>query len=272
VTIGFGNSADNLFTVTNNDGYSEYRGLSGNDTYNVNTNLTDDLIIRDGDGSDTVVLGEAAIEATRFFTGGVEFTYETGGKLTVLGDMDSFSFVFGGGTDPFEPATGGTPNSFQETTEAFGLDFAQLGSSPTEGDGGVIRADGSVSGSSDVIMMDGETYTATEDVDIFVYGFGVFSGGGYGEDDVMAGLTGSVAIDGFDPDQDIIRFAIEGDAPTNAEFEAGGYMVMPNAFEGETYVSLEPYRGESGEIAAVASDIMLLGVNVNDINYEIVSV
>jgi len=146
MAINFGNPSGNQFTVTNSDGYSEYRGLSGNDTYNVNPGLTDELVVRDGDGSDTVVLGEAAIAATRFFTGGVEFTYETGGKLTVLGDMDAFTFVFGGGTDPFDPVAGGTSNTFQQTVEAFGLDYAELGPAPTQGGSGVIKNDGSVTG------------------------------------------------------------------------------------------------------------------------------
>jgi hypothetical protein len=204
MAINFGNPSNNQFTVTNSDGYNDYRGLSGNDTYNVNPGLADELVIRDGDGSDAIVLGEAAISGTRFFTGGVEFTYEVGGKLTILGNMDSFTFVFGGGTDPFDPLAGGTVNTFQQTVEAFGLDFSELGALPTNGGSGVIKNDGTVSGinqGTDFTNIDIDTgNVATSDLVTFNAAGDAFNF----MDDAL--INTNVAISNFSSD-DVLSFS-----------------------------------------------------------------
>jgi hypothetical protein len=146
MAILFGNTGNNTSIVTNGDGYDEYRGLTGDDIYNVNTALTDEVTISDSDGINTVVLGNAEIASTRFFDGGAQFTYASGGVLTVLGDMTNMNFVFGGGTDPFDPTAGGTSNDFDTTVTAFGVDPATLDLTPVEGEGGTINDDGTVGG------------------------------------------------------------------------------------------------------------------------------
>ncbi len=144
--INFGNYQDNSFLVNNNDGYEEYRGLDGNDVYNVNTSLTDDVRISDSAGLNTIVLGNAAIESTDFVSAGVIFHYAAGGSLTVIGDVTKYNFVFGGGSDPFDPTSGGTDRSFAETASAFGVNPDNLSPSTIQHGTvtGTINSDGTV--------------------------------------------------------------------------------------------------------------------------------
>ncbi|SLM30353.1 hypothetical protein MTBBW1_2200007 [Desulfamplus magnetovallimortis] len=145
MAIQFGTPGSQTMTVTNGDDFEEYRGLGGDDVYNVNPNLTDTVRISDSDGINTVVLGTADIALAQFFTGGAQFTYASGGVLQVLGDMSNFTFYYGGGTDPFNPVSGGTGQSFDETVTTFGLDPATLGLTPADAPvSGVVNADGTV--------------------------------------------------------------------------------------------------------------------------------
>ncbi len=146
MAIQFGNTGNNDFVVKDASGFDEFRGLEGDDTYNVSPTLTEQLKIVDNDGVNTVVLGEAEIASSLFFDGGVRLTYASGGELTVLGDMSKYNFVFGGQNDPFDPAAGGASKTFAETVTAFGLDPDALGATPEAGGAGTINPDGTVEG------------------------------------------------------------------------------------------------------------------------------
>ncbi|SLM30354.1 hypothetical protein MTBBW1_2200008 [Desulfamplus magnetovallimortis] len=276
MAINFGTDGNNNFTVTHADGYEEYRGLGGDDVYNVNPNLTEAVKISDSRGADKVVLGAAEITSSRFFSGGAEFTYATGGKLTVLGDMSSIEFVFGGGSDPFAPVEGGVLKTFEDTVTAFNVDPSGLSpTTPVEGGGVIIESDGTVqqsSGEEGISMVAGGNYTATGEDDIFLYDFSDYSGGNYG-DISMVGLDGAVTIEGFDPDHDIIRFVDQdGTPPTLTQFQTSGYQVTPNAFDPvQTVVSLVPWMGEDGTVSPVGSaDVILAGVVTETVQIEVV--
>lgn len=160
--INFGNYQANIFIVNNGDGYEEYRGLGGDDVYNVNTHLAENVTITDSQGNNDIVLGNAEIESTDFVSTGAIFHYAAGGSLTVIGDLDQYNFVFGGGTDPFDPASGGTGLSFSGTVQAFGVDPESLsGSEISHGTvSGTIQADGTIdsddTGDPQTIILDGQ--------------------------------------------------------------------------------------------------------------------
>jgi hypothetical protein len=364
--IGFGNYQRNTMLVTHGDGYDEYRGLGDGDIYNVNPALTDDVTISDVQGRNLVVLGETDIDSVGFLNNGVVFHYKSGGSLTVIGSRANFRFVFGGGTDPFEPTEGGTEQSFDETAEDFGVDPNNLSDTEvTEGTvSGTISADGTVletgfevsflseevtegdalefmiSRNSDetasevnwsvsgvtlqgedngtavfdeqgqavvtviteddtvdtgdrtlsfhvtgelpvsvtvlenddeedpvdpytaVSMENGGTYEAQDDVaEAFVYAFTDADEG------LMEGRNGTVTITGFDAESDMIRFVdTDGEPPELAEFQSNGYSVTPNAFAGQTVVSLQPDMSSG---SAVASDIILQGVVITETDIQI---
>jgi len=144
--INFGNYQKNTFLVSNNDGYEEYRGLGADDVYNVYTLLTDHVKITDSQGINSIILGNAEIESTDFVSTGVIFHYASGGSLTVIGDIEQYTFVFGGGTDPFNPVLGGTGHTFNETVQLFGVDPANLSLSVISHGtvSGTIQDDGSL--------------------------------------------------------------------------------------------------------------------------------
>lgn len=160
--LNFGNFEPNSFLVSHGDGYEEYRGLAGDDVYNVNIHLAEDVTISDSDGTNDIVLGNAEIESTDFVSTGAIFHYADGGSLTVIGDLDHYNFVFGGGSDPFDPTSGGTGQSFNETVQAFGLDPESLSTSEISHGtvAGTIQADGTIDsdGTGDVqtIILDGQ--------------------------------------------------------------------------------------------------------------------
>ncbi|SLM30355.1 hypothetical protein MTBBW1_2200009 [Desulfamplus magnetovallimortis] len=123
--------------------------------------------------------------------------------------------------------------------------------------------------SDGVEMVAGGTYEATADADIFVYDFTDMTGGNYGTLS-MVGEDGTVTINNFDVANDIIRFVdSDGNPPAQGDFEANGYAVVPNGFDGETVVELIPYQGAAGDEAAVASDIVLAGIVVDAVTFEI---
>lgn len=384
--INIGNYQANSFIVSHGDGYEEYRGLGGDDVYNVNTHLLEDVTITDNQGSNDIVLGNAEIESTDFVSTGVIFHYADGGSLTVIGDMSQYNFIFGGGTDPFDPASGGTDLSFDETAQAFGLDPDSLNASEIlQGTvSGRIQSDGTIdpddTGDAQTVTLDGQgtleepvtldasggeylfldnstltenviiqnfssddhiqinttedaeyqivndgtdvritfnpmtgadviqilledvvssedviygeatleevlgfdvitfsiqetqyteialeadhTYTAVQgESEVFIYEF-TDNNDGY-----MEGQDGTVTIESFDSEEDIIRFVDnDGNPPSQDEFETNGYSVTPNAFSGDTIISLMP---DSSQGAPVASDIVLQGVVLSEDQIEI---
>lgn len=141
MAISFGGSESDNITVQKVPSYSDYRGLGGDDTYNVDPGLTQNVIISDSSGVNTVVFGNARITKSAFFNGGLQLTFETGGVLTVLGNMSNYRFVFGGGENAFDPAQGGTVKTFNETVQSFNLNPDALTTDAVQGSSNVVIND-----------------------------------------------------------------------------------------------------------------------------------
>ncbi len=269
--INFGNNYRNSFLVSHEDGYEEYRGMDGDDVYIVHPRLADDVKISDSSGYNTIVLGNATIASSDFVSAGVVFHYASGGSLKVLGDVSRYLFVFGGGTAPFDPTSGGTVRSFAETAAAFGVDPGSLSLSAIKHGtvSGTIQSDGSILADNTntdvfpVFMEAGGYYQARSDRDeAFIYEFAENAAG------EMEGRNGTVNISGFDFEHDSIRFRDqEGTFPSLDVFRKYGYAVTQNVFESETLVSLLPEISSDG--TRVPSDIVLQGVVLTESQIQI---
>ncbi|SLM30347.1 hypothetical protein MTBBW1_2200001 [Desulfamplus magnetovallimortis] len=254
MAISFGTQGNNNFTVTAGDDYEEYRGMGGNDTYTVNPNLTEDVRIQDSSGSNVVVLGEAVIAGSRFFSSGVELTYASGGVLQILGDMSSFSFVFGGGSDPFNPQEGGFANDFEATMTAFGVDPSQVqGMDVVSGIAGTINDDGTVDELDQVTMSIDQGHYSESPVEIdaslgsFVFTDDATVGNnveisGFALDDVIQVSNASDGDYFFSHDGDDMRISYVADGDTVNVVTLIGVMNSEDVV-GETEAAFEAYIG-----------------------------
>lgn len=116
-----------------------FQDFGGSDTYQISPALSGDVVIVDQNPSTIILPAGMTIDAARFTANGAQFEIN-GFTLELQGDVENFTFVFGG--DPLNPATG-TGLSFADTAAAFGTTIPTTGVS--EGTiSGDILADGTV--------------------------------------------------------------------------------------------------------------------------------
>jgi len=250
VTIGAGTQNINI-TGTAGD-TTIYTDFGGADTYTV-LNLVGDVKIIDNDSSIINLPPGLSITDALFLSDGVQFTIN-GFKLTMVGEVDDFSFVFGG--TPLDPAAG-LPKALVDTAEAFGTTLPEPGDPPSSGTTfGEISEEGGitpVTPSTDPIPINladvvGDSLTAEAGVaEIFQLDFSIVDG-------VANSADVFVEITGFDVTEDVLRFNDTEITPaTQSEF-LDAAIIASNGFDDHTTISFY------APTPAMGSQIILSGI------------
>lgn len=109
---------DTLIPVNAN---ASLRGGGGNDLYELHDRIQQDIQLVDTEGDNSLFLNDGLeFESIHFSCSGVKFDLMEAGSVSVLGDMETFTFVLGGNVRTGEKGT--TTFSFDELASQLGLD------------------------------------------------------------------------------------------------------------------------------------------------------
>jgi len=149
-----GQSDNNINIGGNAESNTEIIDFGGNDTYTILPELAGPVVLADEQSSTINLPDNLTVTGARFLSNGAEFDIN-GNTITLLGELEQFSFVFGG--TPLDPSAG-TELNFQQTAQAFGTTVPPADQdTPNQApNSGTINPDGTVS-SNVATNLTGET-------------------------------------------------------------------------------------------------------------------